>query len=83
MLGSDEGIKLGLSDGEVLGTILGNVDGITLGIGVGTELAPLDGSFGGSNDDNLEGLLLENLLVYTGGKVIGSDEGMKLGLFDG
>ena len=42
MLGSDEGIKLGLSDGKVLDTILGNVDEITLGLDSGTELVSLD-----------------------------------------
>ena len=36
VLGSDEGIKLGLSDGKVIDTIIRNVDGITLGIDVGT-----------------------------------------------
>ena len=36
VLGSDEGIKLGLSDVKVLGTILANVDGIILGLDVGT-----------------------------------------------
>ena len=50
MLESDEGIKLGSTGGEVLGTILLNVDGITLGLDVGTYLGPLDGSFDGSND---------------------------------
>ena len=41
MLGSYEGIKLGLSDGKVFGTILGNVDAITLEIDVGTDLGSL------------------------------------------
>ena len=45
VLGSDEGIKLVLSDCKALGTILGNVDEITLGIDVGTDLGYLDGSF--------------------------------------
>ena len=36
MIGSDEGIKMVLSYGKVLGTILGYVDGITLGIDIGT-----------------------------------------------
>ena len=58
MHGSDEGIKLGCTDGKVLGTILVNVDGIILGIDVGTYLGSLDGYFDGSNDENLEGLLL-------------------------
>ena len=45
MIGSDEGIKLELSDGKVIGTILVNIDGITLGIDFGTRLGPFDGSF--------------------------------------
>ena len=49
MLGSDEGIKMGLFDVKVLGIILVNVDGITLGVDAGTEMGSLDGSFGGSN----------------------------------
>ena len=36
VLGSDEGIKLALSDGKVIGDILGNLYGITLGFDVGT-----------------------------------------------
>ena len=43
VLGSDEGIKLGLSFGKVIGTILGNVYGITLRIDVGTDLGSLYG----------------------------------------
>ena len=42
MIGSDKGIKLGLSDGKVIGTIIGNVDVITLGIDVGTDLGSVD-----------------------------------------
>ena len=84
-VGSDEGIKLGLSDsdGEVLHTIPVNVDGTTLGIDVGTDLGSLDGSFDGSNYGKLEGLFLGDSLGSTGGKVIGSDEFTKLGLSDG
>ena len=37
VLGSDDDIKLGLSDGKVLDTILGNVYGIKLGIDVETD----------------------------------------------
>ena len=51
MFGSDEGIKKGLSDGEVLGNIIGNVDLITHGLGVGIELGSFDRFFGGSNDE--------------------------------
>ena len=38
MIGYDEGITLGYTDSEVLGTILVNLDIITLGIDVGTYL---------------------------------------------
>ena len=38
---------MGLSDGKVLVTILGNVYRIILSIDVGTELGYLDGSFDG------------------------------------
>ena len=55
-LDSYEVIKLGLSYGKLLGTILGNADGVTLGIDVGRYIFSLDGSFDGSNDDKLEGL---------------------------
>ena len=58
LIGSDEGIKLGFSDGEVVGTILGNVDGITHGIDVRTDLSPLYVSFDGYNDVKLEGSFL-------------------------
>ena len=51
VFGSDEGIKKGLSDGEVLGNIIGNVDLITHGLGVGIELGSFDRFFGGSNDE--------------------------------
>ena len=36
MIGSDEEIKLGLSDGKVLGDIVENVDGFTLRLDVQT-----------------------------------------------
>ena len=36
MLGSDEVINMGSTDGKVLDTMLVNVDGITLGLAVGT-----------------------------------------------
>ena len=77
--GSDEVIKLGCTDGKVLGTILGNAYRITLGIYIVTELCYLDGSFNGYNDINIEGLLLGGSLGYTDGKVIVSDEGIKMG----
>ena len=55
MIGSIEDIKMGSTDGKVLGTKLGNLDVITLGLDVGTELGSLDGYFYGSNDGKLEG----------------------------
>ena len=76
VLGYDEGIKLGLSYGKLLGTVPRNLDVITLEVDVGTELGTLDGSFDGSNDDKLEGLLLGESLGYTDDKVVGSDEGV-------
>ena len=42
VFGFDEGIKLELSHGIVLGTILVNIDGITFGVYVGTEIGSLD-----------------------------------------
>ena len=68
VLGSDEGIKMGSTNGKFIGTILGNVDGITFGLDAGTKLRSLDGSFDGSNDDKLEGLFLEGSFRYTDGK---------------
>ena len=58
VLGSDEGIKLELSDGEVLGTIFGDPDRITLWIIVGTDVGYLHVRFDGSNYGKLECLLL-------------------------
>ena len=78
VLGSDEGIKLESTDGKVLGTILGDVYAITLGLNIVSELVSLAGSFDGSNYCKLEGLLLGESLVSTDGKVLVSDEGIKL-----
>ena len=78
-IGSDEGINLISTYGKLLITIIGNVDGITLDIDIGTELGFLHGSFDGSNDIKLEGLLLGVLLGSTNYKALGSDEGIKLG----
>ena len=64
-------------------TILGDVYGITVRLDVGTYLVSFDGSFDGSTDDKLEGLLIGGSFVYTDGKVIVSDEGIKLGISDG
>ena len=49
MIGYNEGIKLGSTDGKVFGTILGNLYRITLDLDIGTNLGFLDGSFDGSN----------------------------------
>ena len=75
------GIKLGFSDGIVLGAILVNVDGIKLGLDNETELGSLDGLFYGYNDNKSEVLLIGGSLWSTYGEEIGSDEGIKLGLF--
>ena len=53
MLGFDEGIKSGLSDGKFLGTIFGYVDGITLRHDFVTVLGSLDGSIYGYDDGKL------------------------------
>ena len=55
MVGFDEGIKLGYTDGKVNGTILRNVYGNILGLDVGTELGSLDVPFDGSNDGKIKG----------------------------
>ena len=75
---SDEYIKLGSTDGKVLGTILGNVDGITLGLDIGTEVRSLDVSFDGPNDRKLERLFLGDSLGFTDDTALGSDEGIGL-----
>ena len=61
------------------GIILVDGDVMTLGINVGTRLVSLDGTFDGSNDVKLEVLLLGDSLRYAYGKVIGYDEGIKVG----
>ena len=58
VLGSDEGIKLGYTNDNNIGTILIDVYGITLGIDVGPKLVSLDESFDGSNYGNIEGILI-------------------------
>ena len=82
-IGSDEGIKLGCTDGKVYGTKIGNVDIITLGIDIVTELGYLDGSFGGSNDLNIGVLFLGDSLGYIDGNVLRSYEGIELIFTDG
>ena len=78
VLGSDEGINMEDTDGKLLGTIIGNVDDITLSLDVGTNMWSLNGSFDDSNDNKLKGLLLIDSLGYTEGKVLDSDEGIKM-----
>ena len=70
VLGSDEVIKLGLSDGKVLSIILVDVDGITFWIDVGTDLVSVDVFFVVSNDGDLEILLFGDILVSTDVKVL-------------
>ena len=83
MLGYDEGIKLGLFDGKVLVTILGNIDVFIHGLDVGTYLSSLDGYLDGFKYNKLEGLWFTDSLVPTDSKVPGSDEGIKLVSKDG
>ena len=73
MPGSDEGIKLGLSYGKVLGAIVKNSYEVTIGLDVGTDLGSLDRSIGGYNGGKIEVLLLGDSLVYIDGKVHVSD----------
>ena len=65
----------------MIGTILKNVDGIKLGVDFGTELASLDEPFHNTNYGKLEGLLFGDSLGSNNGKVLGSDEGIKLRFF--
>ena len=67
----------------MLETILRNLNGIILGLDVGTYLGSLYVFLHRYNDSNLEGLLLGYSLVYTDHEVLGSDEGVKLGISDG
>ena len=80
--GSDENIKLGSTDGKVIGTILGNVYGIIIGFNVVTELGYLDGFFI-FYGDMLKGIFLGVILISTDGKLLGSDGGIKMGSTDG
>ena len=48
-LGTEEGIILSSSDGEVLGTTLRATDAITLGLDEGTQMGSSYGSYDGSN----------------------------------
>ena len=73
-----EGIKLVSTDGYVFGAIFLILDRITLGLDIGTDIGSLDGSFDGSNDVRLGVLFLEDSLGYIDGRVLGSDEGIKL-----
>ena len=63
---------------EVFGTIIRNVYGMTILIEVGPELVSLDGSFYGSNNNKLEGLLFGESLASNNGKVVVYDESIKL-----
>ena len=58
MLGCNERIKLGLSNGEVLSTTIGDLDRIKLGDDEVSELCSSAGSFDSSSDVNLESSLL-------------------------
>ena len=81
MLGFDEYIILRSTDGKVLVTILESVYGITLELDVGTYLLSLERCFDGSNDGKLDGLFLGDPLWSNDYKVLGSYEGIKLGIF--
>ena len=76
--GSDEGIKLGSTDGKLIVTIHENTYRSIIELNVGKCISSLDISFDCSNDANIEGLFLGDSLKSTDGKVLGSDEGIKL-----
>ena len=78
LYGCDEGVKIGFLYGKVLGTILGSVDGISIGLDVGLQLRYLYGVFDHFNDRKIKGLLFGDSLEYNDGKVLGSDECIKL-----
>ena len=67
----------------MIGNIIGNLYVITLGLEIEIELVSLDGSFDGSNNGILERLFLGDSLGYIYGKVLGSDEGIKVVSTDG
>ena len=72
-----------LSHGINIGALLGNVYGIILGIDIVTDLGSIDISFDGYNYDKFGGLFNVDSLKTTYIKVLGSDEGVKLGLSHG
>ena len=73
-IGSDEGNKLGSTDGKVIENILVNVDVIILGLDVVTDLVSLDGYFDVYNYGYLESLFIGYLLGSTYVKVLGFDD---------
>ena len=83
MLESNDGIKLGSTDGNVIRTILGYIDGITLELSVRIELDSLDGSFDGSKNGYLQELWIGGSLGSTHGKVLVYYECINLGSTDG
>ena len=66
---------LGCTDGEVLGSTLGSADRNTIGIDEGTDMDSIDGSFDGSNEVKLVGLLFGEALVSDDGTVLGRSDG--------
>ena len=62
-MGSIEGIKLGLSYGEVMYTTLVGVDGIKIWGDEGSDMSSSDGSFDGSNYGNLLDSFIGHSLV--------------------
>ena len=65
VLGSDEDIKLVLSEGKLIVTILGDLDVIILGLDVGTDLGAYVGYFYDTHYGKLEGLLLGESMSST------------------
>ena len=82
LLGSDEGIKLGICYGKVVCTTIVNAYGITIGVDVGTDMGSLDVSFDGFNYGKLEGLFLGSSPGSSDGKDPDSAKDIIVGLFD-
>ena len=82
VIGYDEGIALGSTNCEVVGTIFGDTDEIVPVHIIVTERRSLHGFCCGFNNSHIEGFFLGDFLRSTNDEVLGSDEGIKLILSD-
>ena len=78
VLGLYEGIKLGCTYIKMRGIIIGIVNGFTLWCDDEKELVSLDGSYDGSHEVKIYGLLFGDSFGSTYSKVLGSDESINL-----